>query len=160
MPNANFIKLPGGTLMPASEADKEIIDKVKAGRVVNMKFTQTRNYQFFRKWWALANFAFDYWEPPELSDTPEKGWMKNVAPEKNMDRFRKDLTILAGYYEAHSRLDGTIRIEAQSISFGSMSEEEFEKLYSATIQVVLNKVCTQYTEEMLNDVIEQTLAFA
>ena len=157
---ANFIKIQGGHLVPASDQDKEIVDKIKAGQVVSVKFSRMRNYQFFKKWWALVNFAFDYWESPELHADPERKWMKKVKPEKNLDRFRKDLTILAGYYEAHYRLDGSVRIEAKSISFSNMSEDEFEKLYSATIDVVLKSVCTQYTEEMLDSVVDQALSFA
>ena len=160
MAEANFIKLSGGQLIPASDHDKEIIDKIKAGEVVNLKFTRVRNYQFFKKWWALVNFAFDYFEPPELSVDAKEKWKKNVIPEKNLDRFRKDLIILAGYYEAYYRVDGSVRIEAKSISFGSMSEDEFEKLYSATVDVVLKHVCTQFTGEMLDRVVDQAMSFS
>ena len=157
---ANFIKLPGGHLVPASDQDKELVDKIKAGTVVKFKFTRMRNYQFFRKWWALVNFAYDYWEPPELPEEPERKWKKPVTPEKDIDRFRKDVTILAGYYDAFYRIDGSVRIEAKSISFSNMSQDEFEKLYSATIDVVLKHVCTQFTGEMLDQVVDQALSFA
>ena len=157
---ANFIKVPGGHLVPASDQDKEIVDKIKVGQVLTFKFTRMRNYQFFRKWWALVDFAYDYWIPPDLPDDPEKQWLKNVTPLKNKDRFRRDLTILAGYHDAFYRVDGSVRIEAKSISFGSMSEDEFEKLYSATIDVVIKHVCTQYTDEELNSMVEQALSFA
>ena len=156
---ANFVKVPGGHLVPASDADKELIDKIKTGQVLKFKFSRMRNYQFFRKWWALINFAFDYWEPPEISADSESKWMKHVTPEKNIDRFRKDVTILAGYHEAYYRVDGSVRIEAKSIAFGNMKEDEFEKLYSATIDVVLKHICVQYTEDQLNSMVDQTLAF-
>ena len=157
---AKFLKLQGGHLVPASDEDKEVVDKIKTGEIVNLKFTRMRNYQFFKKWWALVNFAYDYWEPPELPEDPEKKWLKHVTPEKNLDRFRKDLTILAGYHEATYRLNGDTRIEAKSISFSSMSEDEFEKLYSATVDVVLKHVCTQFTGEMLDQVVDQAMSFA
>ena len=83
-----------------------------------------------------------------------------VCPQKNPERFRKDVIILAGYFDATYRLDGDVRIEAKSISFASMSEDEFEKLYSATIDVILKHVCTQFDGKMLDEVVEQALAFA
>ena len=86
--------------------------------------------------------------------------MKKVTPEKNFDRFRKDIIVLAGYYDATYRLNGDTRIEAKSISFGSMSEDEFEKLYSACVDVILQYVCTQYDGKMLDEVVEQAMAFA
>jgi len=155
---AHFIKAHGGSLIPASDADKEIIDKIKAGEVVTMKFSRMRNYQFFKKWWSLVNFAFDYWEPPPIKTTKE--WQKAIAPEKNLDAFRKDLTIAAGYFNSYVRLNGEIRVEAKSISFSSMSEDEFEKLYSATVDAIIKHVCTQYTGEMLDQVVDQALAYA
>ena len=152
---ANFTKLANGSLVPASEADAELLTKIKIGAIVKLKLTRMRNYKFHRKFFALVSFAFDYWEPAEI---PDPRW-PDIIPEKNMDRFRKDLIIRAGYYDATYRLNGDIRIEAKSIAFANMSEDEFEKLFSATIDVVLKEVCTQYTDEMLRGVVDQTLAF-
>jgi hypothetical protein len=119
-----------------------------------------RNYEFHKKFFALVNYAYEFWEPAPLPDSPEHRWRKKVTPEKNMDRFRKDLTILAGWYDAHYRVNGEVRIEAKSISFAAMDEDEFEKLYSATIDVILKHVCTQMTEERLRDIVDDILRFA
>ncbi len=157
---AHFIKHPGGAFVPASDEDKEFADKIGAGEVVKLKFTRMRNYQFFKKWHSLVRLAFDYWEPPELPDDPEKPWMKEVTLQKSYERFRKDITIRAGYFYATYRLDGTVRIEAESIAWGSMTEETFEKLYSATIDVVLGQIYMNYTEEMLESLVDQVMAYA
>ncbi len=157
---ANFVKLSGGQLVPVSDVDKELVDKIRAGEVVRLTYTRMRNYQFFKKWWALVNFAYDYWTPQVRPDDPQKKWMKKVTPEKNLDQFRKDLTILAGYYNAFYRINGEVRIEAKSIAFGNMKEEEFEKLYSATVQVVINQICIQYSEDELRSIIDQAMQFA
>ena len=151
---AHFIKLPNDALMPAAEPDKELLSIIKQGEVVKLKLTRQRNYQFLKKFFALLNFAFDYWQPKGSFNK----W--GVLPEKNFDRFRKDVIVLAGYYEATYRLNGDTRIEAKSISFGSMSEDEFEKLYSACVDVILRHVCTQYDGEMLEQVVDQAMAFA
>lgn len=155
---ANFIKVNQGLLAPATDEDRKLLDKVRAGQVVQMQYSRMRNYQFFKKWWALVNFAFDYWQPVDLP--ADSKWKKSVVPERNLERFRKDLTILAGFYTATYRINGEVRIEAKSISFASMSEDEFEQLYSATIDAVLKHVCTQYSAEELDSIVEQALAFA
>ena len=146
--DAFFIKM-NGVLYPASEGDREILTKIKSGEPVRMTLKRVRNYQFHKKWWALVNFAYDYWEPPE-----------NQVGEKNLDRFRKDITILAGFYEQSIRLDGETRTEAKSISFGSMSEDDFEILYSKTIDVILKYVLKNYTGEELRSVVDQAMDFA
>ncbi len=153
--DAHFIKLPNDALVPASEEDKELLSKIKAGRVVKLTLTRIRNYKFHKKFFALLDFAYSYWEPDEGSFNK---W--GVVPEKNPERFRKDVIILAGYFDATYRLDGDVRIEAKSISFASMSEDEFEKLYSATIDVILKHVCPQFDGKMLDEVVDQAMSFA
>ena len=82
-------------------------------------------------------------------------------PEKNFDRFRADCTILAGYYESTIRLDGSVRIEPKSISFAKMSEEEFTKLYDATITVLIKYVYgSGRTKEEIDETVNRYLEFA
>lgn len=152
-------KLPNCALAPASYEDQEKIRTFKDGQEVRVKLTKTRNLAFHRKWFALAHFAFDYWEPPVLPPDPESKWQKEIRPQKSFDRFRKDLTILAGFYDSSYRLNGDIRIEAKSISFASMDEDEFEELYSATIDVIIQKVTPQYADEEIRGIIDQVLSF-
>ena len=160
---AFFIKTPNNLLMPASYHDQELLKKIKVGAPVRMKLTQIRNYEFHKKYFALLNLAYDYWEVPQPSST-DLLLTKNVpppavTPEKNFDRFRKDIIILAGFYEASYRLNGEVRLEAKSISFHSMSEDEFEELYTKTIDVIIKHVLKNYTDEMLRSVLDQIEAF-
>jgi len=62
MAEISFVKTPNG-LIPASEADKEIFNKWKVGRVLSGNFKQVRNYEFHKRFFALMNLAFDYYEP-------------------------------------------------------------------------------------------------
>lgn len=62
MAEVNFIKTSTG-LVPASEGDREIYNKWKLGRVICGKFTQSRNYEYHKKFFGLLNLAFDYYEP-------------------------------------------------------------------------------------------------
>jgi hypothetical protein len=141
--------------MPVEQEDVEFVDGLKQGQVICADFRRMRNYRFHQKWFCLAQLAYEHWEPGQLRDARWKG----VKPEKSFERFRKDLIILAGHFEAYYRMDGSVRVEAKSISFGSMDQEEFEKLYSATVDVVLKHVLKNYTREDLDAVINQLIGF-
>lgn len=147
-------------LLPACEEATEWLRKKKIGATVLVEPREMRNGAFFRKWWALVKLGYDYWS--ESAQTIEyKG--QPVLPD--FDRFRKDVTISAGFYYPVVNLKGEVRIEAESLKWASMTEERFEKLYSATIQVLLQRVfngklCQRWTEQQLRSVAEQILSFA
>ncbi len=127
-----LIKTPHG-YQPHSPETIEWDEKNSVGEVVHADFKKMRNAGFHRKLFALLQLAFQYWEPGEIDS-------KYGTPQKNFDRFRKDLIILAGFYNIVVRLDGSTRIEAQSISFGSMDNNEFEKMYNKVLDVILAKI--------------------
>lgn len=159
MSEAYFIKL-SGSLHPASDKDAEILSKFKSGDPVRVKLTRPRNYEFHKKYFSLLNFAFDYWEPPE-ADMPTYIAMKNITLNKSFDRFRKDIAILAGFYEASYRMNGEVRLEAKSVSFSKMSEDEFEELYTKTIDVIVQHVLPgQYTGDMLRQTVDMAMGYA
>ena len=140
--------------IPADPATKEYDSKIKMGSILHGDFTKARNPQFLRKFFALLNLAFDYWQPGELND-------KYGSVEKNFEQMREDLTILAGYYERHFRVDGSVRVKAKSISFASMDEDEFSKLYQAVLTVVLNKIMVEFEREAVDQmVVNSILEFA
>ena len=55
----------------------------------------------------------------------------------SLEAFRKELTIQAGYYDVYETPWG-VRKEAKSISFASMSQEEFNAFYQNCFQVAWN----------------------
>src|SRR5688500_12101092 len=110
---AFFTKLPNDFLMPAGDEDRALLSKIKLGDIVKLKLSRVRNVKFHRKFFALLHFAYEFWDPPVLPDDPEQKWRKHVTPEKNFEQFRKDVTILAGYYQAYYRVNGEVRIEAK-----------------------------------------------
>jgi len=73
------------------------------------------------------------------------------------------LTILAGFYHVEIRLDGTTRIEADSISFSNMPDDEtFSAWYNAVLNVILEKVnvLNTMTAEEVNKLVDQIIGFA
>jgi hypothetical protein len=145
----------GNCFVPASDQDMELCLKLKNGQVIYAKWTRKRNSLFHRKFFALLGVGFDSWEPEPL----EGDDLKWGAPQKNFDRFRRDVTIAAGYYEAVYDLNGRLRLEAKSISFGKMEQDEFEKLYSNVINVFLGKILKNYNRDDLDKIVQDILNF-
>jgi hypothetical protein len=147
-------------LIPACEESADWLAKKKLGATILVEPREMRNGAFFRKWWALVKLGYDYWS--EAAATVEfRG--QPVLPE--FDRFRKDVTIMAGFYHAVVNLKGEVRIEAESLKWAKMTEETFTKLYDATIQVMLQRVfngsvCKRWSESELRSVADQILRFA
>lgn len=143
----------GEVLVPYDEAAATFIKKMKSGELAHSDFKRVRNYKFHKKYFALVMFAFDQWEP-------QVGLTYQGQPVmKNKERFRKDVAILAGFFESTVNLKGEVRLEAKSISFAQMDEIEFEALYNATINVILSRVLTQYSRADIDEVVEKLLRF-
>lgn len=142
-------KGPNGIMIPLNDLEKSKVESFKAGEVYTGKFVKMRNGQFFRKWWDLVNFAFENWEPPGLDHLKYQG----QPVQKSMERFRKEVTILAGHFEVVVDYKGNIRKEAKSISFASMSEDEFTRFFSATIDAILLHFLDGYDRDKLMHVL-------
>ena len=58
------------------------------------------------------------------------------------------------------RLDGSYRVEPKSISFANMDQEEFERLYSETLNVLLKHVYKQkISQEELEEIVNKYMEF-
>lgn len=146
-------KTPTGWV-PADEPSRAVHSKQKLGAVISADFKQARNYQFHKKLFALLNLAFDYWDISELEYKGEK-------VTKNFDRFRKDVTIIAGFYEPTYNIRNEVRLEAKSISFASMSQDDFDALYNAVLNVLLERVLKAkgFTRETVDELVDQLMSF-
>ena len=147
-------------LIPACEEAAEWMRKKKLGATILVEPREMRNGSYFRKWWALVKLGFDYWSEG-VATIEYQG--KPVLPD--FDRFRKDVTITAGFYRSVVNLKGELRIEPESLKWSSMTEERFDALYNATIQVMLRRVfngevCKTWTEAELRSVVDQVMEFA
>jgi len=140
-------------------SDEEALESMKAfksGETYSVEVTRPRNLAFHRKWFALAKIAFDYW-----ADSVAKREYKGVEVQPNFERFRKDLIIMAGYYEPYFNAKNEIRLDAKSISFAKMDAEEFEELYSKTIATILQNILPKdrYSEQSLRETVERIVRF-
>lgn len=147
-----LLKTMGG-LVGSGDESIEHVAKLKLGAIIEAEFKQVRNPAFHRKYFALLRLGFDAWEP-----APTGGF----ELEKSFDAFREQVTILAGFGETVYSITGEgFTMRAKSISFAAMDEHEFEKLYSATIDVLLRTTLNRYaSREEIDRVVEQVLRFA
>lgn len=153
MADIYLTKTQTGALVPADSESAEYLKKHKVGQVFKAGITRARNAKFHRKFFALLDYGFDTWEPVEAV-------YRGQIAQKNCKRFREDITILAGYFETCVRLDGSVRLQAKSISFANMDEDEFESLYSAVIDVLLKRIFINQTRGDVENVVNNILAFS
>ena len=121
-------------LVPKYDSDFEEKKKLKIGDEYWCEIKRARNYLFHKKFFALCKLGCEN--------------SKNV--EMPLDVYRKYASIKAGYYKIYSTPKGSF-VEADSISFGNMPQDEFEKLYSAVLDFIIKD--TEATKEN----IEQNL---
>lgn len=124
---------PSGALVPADAPSAEFIARLKVGAGLRGEFKRQRNPKFHRKAFALLQFAFDLWDAPALE-------YQGQPVEKNFDRFRRDIVILAGFFKQTVNLRGDVRLEAESLSFANMDEDRFSEVYAAILNVVWTRV--------------------
>lgn len=131
-----FVKTITGMLKPCYDEDKEALKRIKVGQAVEVTFKRKRNYDFHKKYFVLVNLLY---ENQELYD--------------NVDELRRDIAVECGYFtERVNKFTGEVIKEPKSIKFGSMDQEEFEKLYSDTIDLVIKLIdCDR--EELINQVV-------
>jgi hypothetical protein len=153
-----FRKMPGGILVPDNDETAAYLQKIKTGAVISGEFVQPRNYKFLQKTMCLFQHCFDV-----FSEQMEESHMeyKGQKAEPSLDRFRHDLTILAGHYDVTYDINGVVRLEAKSLSYGKCSEQEAERIYNDVINAALKQVFRMsMTEDELKKTIDQILGYA
>lgn len=126
---------------------------MQPGELISVDMTFPRNPRFHRKFFALLQVGFEAWEPG--FEATHKG----EPVGKDFERFRKDVTIMAGFYEPVFALDGTLELEAKSIAFANMDDAEFERVYSAVADVLLAKVLRNHSRADLDAAVDRILGF-
>jgi hypothetical protein len=150
--------MPGGTLVPDNDETVERLQKIKTGAVVSCEIAQPRNYKFLQKTICLYRYCFDVFAE-QMEDSHLEYLGMKAAP--SFDRFRHDLTILAGHYTATFDIQGKLKLEAKSLSYGKCSEEEAERIYNDVINAALKQVFKlSMTEDELKKIVDQILGYA
>ncbi len=137
-------KEAGGVLHPVSDMDADALTKFKTGEQYQIEIKRTRNPAFHRKTFAFFNFCYAHWQGDrEFMD--ERG---------QFDVFRNNLTVTAGFYNEYYNLKGEVRIEAKSLSYGSMDADEFESHYQALIAAAMRHIFVGCGSDVEDDLVD------
>lgn len=131
----------------------ELRKLLRYGQPVEIEIRIGDDNQLRRRWFKLLKFAFQYWDPPALSN--------GIVPRPNFERFRKQITIMAGFYRERYHPDGSVTVEAQSTAVGEMSAEDFAVLYRETNQILIDRVLAAkgFTQEQIDRAVDQLLRY-
>lgn len=138
-----MIKFAGGNLAPATDEELEKLNKFKNGEQYTVDIKLTRSPQFHRKVFGFLSYCFQFW----------KGDNEFQDESKQFDVFRNHLTVLAGFYDSYYNINGEVRIEAKSLAYGNMSQEEYEKCYNALINAALKHIFKTADENTMNHLL-------
>ena len=132
-------KQRGGLLAPASDLEEEKMKRFKSGEIYQVELKLTRNPAFHGKVFSFFNYCYEYYCGATRNE--------HYDQSKQFDFFRSELTCLSGYKDVYYRMDGSVRVEAKSISYAKMTQEEFEQFYTALI----NAACKEVFDSNVSD---------
>lgn len=145
----NIIKQQGGVMVPVDDTECERMKRFKSGEQYEVEIKLTRSPAFHRKVWSFFGFCYNYW-------CAEGTNWEMLSDNAQRNVFRKNLTVLAGYYEEHQKIGGGVRVEAKSLAYSNMEQEEFEQCYNALINAAIKHVFGNTKDQ---NVINQLYAF-
>lgn len=155
MVKAMFERVRGNLLRPVDPAAERLVESLKMGQGVCLEAKRAANVRFHRKLFALMNLAFELWEPQARE-------VRGQQVSKNFESFRKDLVVLAGFYDAHFSPDGSVRFEPHSLSFKACEDDKRQMVYKAILGVVWEKIlrgANFASPEEVDAVVNQLLSF-
>lgn len=153
----DLVRVPNGYAFATADSAKAA-ERHRLGEKVVANVVKPRSNRFHRKFFALLRFGFDYWEP---ADAEQPIQYRGHTVEKDFDRFRDDVTIMCGFYTPVWAANGELRLVPRSIAFAEMEPDDFARLYSTAISVLMRLVMKSkgFTEQQLEDAVEQILRF-
>jgi hypothetical protein len=163
VPEIEIVKMSTGGLRGFTQTDEErrekyrrFIDELAPGEFFHLRYWQEPDPVLHRKLMALFRLGFDHWDP---AANRKRLTYKGAPIEKNFDQFRKEVLIQAGFFEASYDAKGRVHLEAKSLAFGKMTDEEKKKAFDSVVNVLLERVLTNYNRDDLEHVVEQLQRF-
>ena len=110
-------------LKPLYDSDLDEKRKLKIGELIFVRSGKNRNYEFHKKFFALIKLGH---ENTKLTSIP-------------FNAYRAYVIMKAGYADVYKTPNGKFALP-QSIAFSEMDNDEFQKLYEASIQVIMDDI--------------------
>lgn len=139
-------------LMPLYDDDFDEKKRLKEGQVYIVDVKLVRNLDFHRKYFAMLSAAWSlltqrqraFFSQGELGETFGK------------EAFRRTVQVTAGYYDPIFDLkEKRWQRSVRSIAFDKMDETEFEKLYHAVYDVIMDILANNgTTKEQFDSMID------
>jgi len=121
-------------LVPLYPSDFEEKKKLHLGQDYECEIKYPRNIGYHKRFFALLNL----------------GW-QNTSLDMPFEICRKYILFKAGYFKIYQTPKG-IFYDAESISFGNMSQDRFEEVYSRVLDKIIEDIgCT--SEEIKKELI-------
>ncbi|MGB3254376.1 DUF1367 family protein [Buttiauxella gaviniae] len=137
-----MVKNAGGVFVPAFDSDLPRLTKFKNGEQYTAEIKLTRNPSFHRKVFAFFGFCFAHWAAENAGyDCSDEYTQK--------EEFRKNLTILAGFFDTVTTIKGELKVRAKSLAYANMEPDEFERCYSALINAAIKHVFAGTKDERI-----------
>jgi len=152
MPTLEFTKTHMG-LIPADQKAADWFHKQKSGTPISILVSAPRNGGFHRKFFAMLNVAYENHDWPEIST-------KYGMARCSQDMFRSYVIVKAGHYNVELTPTGEVRATPKSIAFGNMEQDEFERLYSDVLDIILQEFLTGWSDDDMRKAVEQIITFA
>lgn len=131
-----YLKKSGYALRASDEEACTWLAKIHEGELVLCDIKRSRNYENHKRFFKFVEITFD---------------MQEHFTE--IEKFRRWLQMEAGYFSTIVSPNGEVRFVADSIAFDRMDEPEFQKLFSAAIDVFLRELGNGLDEVKLMQVI-------
>ena len=128
-------------LKPYYQSDENAFKELKKNQVYFVEIKKPRSIEHHKKIFALANCV--------IANLPETSIWHN----KDAYTLIKAVELELGYVDQKIKLNGEVSHEPKSISFESLDQIEFQKLYDKAI-VILAKMIDVTTEELESNSIE------
>lgn len=140
MAKYQMTKLAGGVLAPLNDDEAERLKSFQNGEQYEIEIKRQRNPAFHRKVFAFFNFCFEYW-------SADKTEWQYFDERTQFEKFRKDLTIMAGFFNKIYNIRGDLRLEAKSLKYSEMEQDEFEACYNALINAAIKHIFNNTRDE-------------
>ncbi|MDD0824637.1 DUF1367 family protein [Mannheimia sp. AT1] len=140
MAKYQMMKLAGGVFAPLNDDEAERLKSFQNNEQYEIEIKKPRHPAFHRKVFAFFNFCFEHW-------SVDKTEWQYFDGRTQFDKFRKDLTILAGFFNKIYNIKGELRLEAKSLKYSEMEQDEFEACYSALINAAIKHVFNNTKDE-------------
>jgi len=136
-----YLKKTDKGLVPASQNDQELFEKLSSKKTLRANIVVPRNYEFHKKFFAMIAVV---WE--NLPEQLNKGY-------GTRDNFRYELTMRAGFREQWTTHKGAPMWRPKSISFAKMSEQDFSELYDKVLDDVIQNFIPGLEKSILEEEI-------